>query len=135
MFSDSKKKTRTTTGSSVQQNRIVEGTKIVGTIVSDGGMRIDGEIDGDVKTAGKVVLGVTGKIKGTLTCASADFEGKFKGKLKVEEMLTLRSTSQVEGEVFINKLTVEPGAVFNATCAMGSGVKTLNQNSGEEKTA
>lgn len=135
MFSDNKKKARTTTGSGVQQNRIIQGTKIIGTIVSEGGLRIDGEVEGDVKTAGKVVLGSTGVINGTLTCASADFEGVFKGKLTVNEMLSLRSTSQVEGEVFINKLTVEPGAMFNATCTMGSGVKTLNPNSGEEKTA
>lgn len=135
MFSENKKKARSTTGSSAQQNRIIQGTKIIGTIVSEGGLRIDGEIEGDVKTAGKVVLGSTGVINGTLTCSSADFEGVFKGKLTVNEMLSLRSTSQVEGEVFINKLTVEPGAMFNATCTMGSGVKTLNPNSGEEKTA
>lgn len=135
MFSENKKKARSTTGSSAQQNRIIQGTKIIGTIVSEGGLRIDGEIEGDVKTAGKVVLGSTGVINGTLTCSSADFEGVFKGKLTVNEMLSLRNTSQVEGEVFINKLTVEPGAMFNATCTMGSGVKTLNPNSGEEKTA
>jgi cytoskeletal protein CcmA (bactofilin family) len=135
MFSENKKKARTTTGSSAQQNRIIQGTKIIGTIVSEGGLRIDGEVEGEVKTAGKVVLGSTGVINGTLTCSSADFEGNFKGKLTVDEMLTLRSTSQVEGEVFINKLTVEPGAMFNATCTMGSGVKMLNTNSGEEKTA
>lgn len=135
MFSENKKKARSTTGSSAQQNRIIQGTKIIGTIVSEGGLRIDGEIEGDVKTAGKVVLGSTGVINGTLTCSSADFEGVFKGKLTVNEMLSLRSTSQIEGEVFINKLTVEPGAMFNATCTMGSGVKTLNPNSGEEKTA
>ena len=135
MFSDNKKKARSTTGSSAQQNRIIQGTKIIGTIVSEGGIRIDGEVEGDVKTAGKVVLGSTGVINGTLSCTSADFEGVFKGKLTVNEMLSLRSTSQVQGEVFINKLTVEPGAMFNATCTMGSGVKTLNPNSGEEKTA
>jgi cytoskeletal protein CcmA (bactofilin family) len=135
MFSESKKKTRTTTSSITQQNRIVEGTKIIGSIISESGLRIDGEIEGDVKTTGKVVVGPTGKINGTLTCANADFEGAFKGKLTVNEMLSLRSTSQVEGEVFINKLTVEPGAMFNATCTMGSGAKMLNANSVEEKTA
>ena len=134
MFSDNKKKIRTST-SVTQQNRIVQGTKIVGTIVSEGGLRIDGEIEGDIRTSGKVVLGVTGKIKGTLTCNSADFEGEFSGKLNVKEILSLRDTSKVEGEVSINKLSVEPGAVFNATCTMGSGVKSLNTNSSEEKTA
>ncbi|MGB0897497.1 MAG: bactofilin family protein [Flavobacteriaceae bacterium] len=135
MFSDQKKKIKTTTSSSGQQNRIVQGTKIVGTIVSEAGLRIDGEVEGDVTTSGKVVLGETGVLNGTLSCSNADFEGVFKGKLNVKNMLTLRSTSQVEGDVFINKLTVEPGALFNATCSMGAGVKTLNANSVEEKTA
>ena len=135
MFSENKKKAKSTTSSTTQQNRIVQGTKIIGTVVSDGGFRIDGEIEGDVKTQGKVVIGTTGKIKGTLTCENADIEGVFNGKLVVKETLSLRSTATIEGEVFISKLAVEPGATFNATCTMGSGVKTLNTNSIEEKTA
>jgi cytoskeletal protein CcmA (bactofilin family) len=135
MFSENKKKVKSTTSSPTAQNRIVQGTKIIGTIVSDGGFRIDGEIEGDVKTQGKVVIGVTGKIKGTLTCDNADIEGEFNGKLIVKEILSLRSTATLQGEVYINKLAVEPGANFNATCTMGSGVKTLNTNSIEEKTA
>jgi len=135
MFSENKKKAKSITSSTIQQNRIVQGTKIIGTVVSDGGFRIDGEIEGDVKTEGKVVIGTTGKIKGTLTCENADIEGVFNGKLVVKETLSLRSTATIEGEVFISKLAVEPGATFNATCTMGSGVKILNTNSIEEKTA
>jgi len=135
MFSESKKKAKTSMSSNMQQNRIVQGTKIIGSIVSDGGFRIDGEVEGDVKTQGKVVIGATGKIKGTLTCENADIEGGFNGKLIVKETLSLRSTATIEGEVCINKLAVEPGATFNATCTMGTGIKTLNTNSVEEKTA
>ncbi len=133
MFSENKK-TKSAT-STTQQNRIVQGTKITGTLVSEGGLRIDGEIDGDVTVKGKVVIGATGKIKGTLTCANADIEGNFNGKIVVKEMLSLRSTATIEGEVFINKLSVDPGASFNATCTMGSGVKKLKANTFEEKTA
>tara|TARA_B110001450_G_C17662804_1_gene498066 strand:+ start:859 stop:1266 length:408 start_codon:yes stop_codon:yes gene_type:complete len=135
MFSDKKKVKSTTTSPSTAQNRIVKGTKIIGKVVSDGGFRIDGEIEGDVKTEGKVVIGITGKIKGTLTCDNADIEGEFNGKLIVKEILSLRSTAQIDGEVFIGKLAVEPGASFNATCKMGAGMKNLKVNSLEEKTA
>lgn len=135
MFSDSKKKVKSTTSSATAQNRIVKGTKIIGTVVSDGGFRVDGEIEGDVKTQGKVVIGASGKIKGTLTCDNADIEGEFIGKLIVKEILSLRSTAKIDGEVFIGKLAVEPGASFNATCKMGAGMKNLNINSLEEKTA
>lgn len=135
MFSEKKKVKSTTSSSTNQQNRIVQGTKIVGTVVSDGGLRVDGEIEGDVKTKGKVVVGSTGKIKGTLSCLKADIEGDFVGKMTVKEILSLRSTATISGEVFIGKLAVEPGATFNATCTMGVAVKTLNGNSVEEKTA
>jgi cytoskeletal protein CcmA (bactofilin family) len=125
MFSDNKKKVKSTTSSTTAQNRIVQGTKIVGSVVSDGGFRVDGEIEGDITTQGKVVVGVTGKVKGTLTCDNADIEGVFEGKLIVKEILSLRSTANLQGDVFIGKLAVEPGATFNATCKMGSEPQKL----------
>ena len=64
---------------------------------------------------------------------NADFEGGFSGKLKLSGMLTLRSSAYIEGEVEIAKLSVEPGATFNATCSMKGGVKELN-NSEEKPT-
>ncbi len=135
MFSENKKKVKSTTSSPTAQNRIVKGTKIIGTVVSDGGFRIDGEIEGDVKTQGKVVIGVSGKVKGTLVCVNADIEGEFKGKLRVKEILSLRSTANLDGEVFTGKLAVEPGAVFNASCKMGAEAEISNTYLSEEKSA
>ncbi|HLT32995.1 MAG TPA: polymer-forming cytoskeletal protein, partial [Aquaticitalea sp.] len=82
-------------------------------------------IQGNVKTPGKVVIGRTGIIKGTLTSANADIEGKFSGKLMLSDTLSLKSTAYVEGEVEVGKLAVEPGATFNATCAMKGAIKEL----------
>ena len=108
-----------------EQNRISSGTVITGDIVAKGGFRVEGTIRGTVKTAGKVVISKGGLIDGTLSCQTADFEGKFSGKLTVAETLTLRSSAHIEGEVTAGKLAIEPGATFNATCEMKSMVKTL----------
>jgi len=108
-----------------EQNRISSGTVITGDIVAKGGFRVEGTIRGTVKTAGKVVISKGGLIDGTLSCQTADFEGKFSGKLTVAETLTLRSSALIEGEVTAGKLAIEPGATFNATCEMKSMVKTL----------
>jgi len=102
------------------QNRINESTIIKGDIESKGFFRIDGTIEGNVKTSSKVVLGKKGKIIGELTCDHADIEGTFKGKLRVTNLLTLRATSKIEGDAVVGKLSVEPGATLNATCAMGT---------------
>ena len=71
------------------------------------------------------MVGKTGVINGSLEGENADFEGGFSGKLKLSGMLTLRSSAYIEGEVEIAKLSVEPGATFNATCSMKGGVKEL----------
>lgn len=126
MFSDNKKG-RPELDSTSQQNRIAQGTKIVGDITSEGGFRIDGEVEGTVKTPGKVVVGKSGVINGTLEGANADFEGKFSGKLLLSGTLTLKSSALIEGEVIVGKLAVEPGATFNASCSMKGAIKELNK--------
>lgn len=134
MFSDNKKG-RPELDSTSQQNRIAQGTKIVGDISSEGGFRIDGEIEGTLKTPGKVVVGKTGLIKGTLEGANADFEGKFSGKLLLSGTLTLKSSALIEGEVIVGKLAVEPGATFNASCSMKGAIKELNKGEPQKQKA
>lgn len=131
MFSDGKRGRGDAVESSTQQNRIAQGTTIVGDIVSEGGFRIDGAIQGTVKTPGKVVVGKSGIINGTLEGTNADFEGRFSGKMKLSGVLSLKSSAFIEGEVEIGKLAVEPGATFNAVCNMKGAVKELNK--GEQR--
>lgn len=116
MFSD--KKTKEPEVQNTGQNRINDGTILKGDVTSNGYFRIDGVIEGNVKTPSKVVIGKTGVIIGTLSCKNADIEGKVKGVIDVSDTLTLKSTANIEGEVVIGKLAVEPGAIFNATCLM-----------------
>ena len=131
MFSDGKRGRGDAVESSTQQNRIAQGTTIVGDIVSEGGFRIDGTIQGTIKTPGKIVVGKSGIINGTLEGTNADFEGRFSGKMKLSGVLSLKSSAFIEGEVEIGKLAVEPGATFNAVCSMKGAVKELNK--GEQR--
>ena len=132
MFSDTKKGKMTTDNTS-QQNLIVQGTTIVGDITSKGAFRIDGTLQGTLKTTGKVVVGKAGTIKGTLEGVNADFEGKFSGKLKLSGTLSLKSSAHIEGEVEVGKLAVEPGATFNAVCSMKGAVKELNKGEQQQR--
>lgn len=116
-----------------QQNRISSGTVITGDIEADGGFRIEGTLLGNLSTSGKVVISKGGLIKGDLSCQIADFEGTFDGKLNVDETLTIRSSAVIDGEVNAGKLSIEPGASFNATCAMKGAVKSLKNGRKEGK--
>ena len=117
MFSEKKERKKLVEPGSAQ-NRINEGTRLVGDLSSTGFFRIDGCVEGNVKTPSKVVLGKLGVITGTLVCESADIEGRFEGNLQVFGTLTLRATAVVDGDVIVGKLAVEPGAVMNASCTM-----------------
>ena len=119
-----------------ERNTIARNTSLVGDINSDGDFRVDGKIEGTIKTSGRVVIGKDGMVKGTIDCAHADIEGTFSGKLLVDEILSLKSTADISGDVVMGKLSVELGAVFNATCSMKRAVKIM-QEKGEEtkKTA
>ncbi len=101
-----------------QPNRIEKNTKIKGDIISEADFRIDGKLDGNVKTSGKVVIGKDGYIHGKVQCVNADIEGSFNGELNVSELLSLKASAVIEGNVSVNKLAVEPGATFNASCTM-----------------
>jgi len=125
MFSDSKKDKQMTEGTS-NKNIIAQGTKMVGDLTSQGDLRIDGVIEGNIKTSGKVVVGKSGLIKGTLNSTDAYFEGKFSGKLELSGTLTLKASAHIEGEVVAGKLAVEPGATFNVSCIMKGTVKEMN---------
>lgn len=116
---------------SKEQNKIAAGTRIKGDIEAKGAVRIDGSIEGTVRTPGKVVIGKEGNVKGSLECENADIEGKFTGNHTVSGTLSLRSSAIIDGEVIASKLAVEPGAAFNASCSMKGAVKSLKNERGE----
>lgn len=117
MFSDNKRP-RAMNEIGGQPNRIEKNTKIKGDIISEADFRIDGKLDGNVKTSGKIVIGKDGYINGKVECVNADIEGSFNGELLVSDLLSLKSSAVIEGTVSVTKLAVEPGATFNASCTM-----------------
>ncbi|MGY0391296.1 bactofilin family protein [Bizionia sp. KMM 8389] len=125
MFSENKK-SKSSFENSSNQNLIAQGTRIVGDLESDGDFRIDGTVEGTIKTAGKIVVGKSGFVSGTIVGTDAYFEGKFSGTLSITGILTLKSTAVIEGDVTLGKLAVEPGATFNVNCTMNSAKKKTN---------
>jgi len=122
----------------MERNILAKNTKIIGDVSAEGDVRIDGVLEGVLTTTGRVIVGVDGAITGKVFCENADIEGTFSGELKVHKMLTIKATASISGDVILGKLSAEPGATFNASCAMKGAVKELNLNertTSEEKTA
>jgi len=118
----------------LERNVIGKKTSIIGDINSEGDFRIDGVVEGNVRVKGRVIIGKEGKVSGAIECANADVEGEVSGNLVVSDMLTLKTSATINGEVVIGKLTVEPGASFNATCSMKGMIKELSKNETKKAT-
>lgn len=115
-------------------NLIGLGTQIVGDITSAGDVRIDGTLNGNIKLNGRLVVGPNGKIEGNVVCQNADISGEVKGTVEVVEMLALKATAKILGDMITGKLSIEPGAVFTGSCNMGAIVKNIN-SAGEKSIA
>jgi len=100
-------------------NSLVQGTSIEGKVKAESDIRIDGTIKGNLDCTAKVIIGPTGYVEGNVNCANAIIEGRFEGVLNVKELLNVRNSAKINGEITTNKLIVEAGAVFNVTCKMG----------------
>src|SRR3989304_2754266 len=111
-------------------NRISSGTGIKGDVKTNGDIRIDGALEGNLVTLGKLVIGSSGKIKGEIECKNSDIEGEVSGKIMVKELLSLKRTSKIFGDIITDKLAIEPGAVFTGKCTMSSN--TSNATKPEE---
>jgi len=100
---------------------IESSTKIVGDIYSKADFRIDGIVEGNITTTGKVVIGKSGKINGKINSSNADISGSVSGKIEVAETLSLMSESLIQGDIVTGKLSVEEGAQVDASISMKSG--------------
>jgi cytoskeletal protein CcmA (bactofilin family) len=115
-------------------NQIMAGTTITGDVVCDGNIRIDGVLNGNLSAKGKVVIGPNGVIDGELNCQNADISGTVKAKVTVAELLSLKATAKLNGDISTNKLSIEPGANFSGACSMGGIVKDFTKHgAGAEK--
>jgi len=116
---DDPTQTSTTTAPSGSTNTLANGTSVEGTINAASDIRVDGKLKGILNCKGRVIIGPQGFIEGDISCENAIVEGKFSGKLNVTEILTVKESAVLEGEVKTGKLNIQPGAVFNGNCSMG----------------
>lgn len=106
-------------------NLIGAGTVIEGDIRSTGDIRIDGTVYGHVNSKAKVVIGATGVVEGDVVSQNSDVSGMIKGKTTVSELLFLKSSAKMIGDIVTGKLVVEVGATFTGSCNMGPEIKDM----------
>ena len=133
MFSNNNNNMKNSTNNPSVINMVGNGTVINGDIQSKSDIRIDGTLKGSVKTEGKLVVGSSGVVEGDVVCSNADISGEIKAKITVSQLLALKSTSKLNGDIVTNKLSIEPGATFSGSCSMGAVIKDIKHAEKQEK--
>lgn len=110
---------------SSSNTHIAKGAAITGDIETYGTIRLEGKIFGNLRSKGKASLGESAYVQGNILAQSAEIAGEVKGTVEIAEILTLKGTAIINGDIVCNKLIVEAGATFNGKCQMGTIVKEI----------
>ena len=113
-------KNETKAPKTVEQNvnnvsRIAQGAAIKGDLSAPTDIRVDGSVDGTLRSEGRVVAGESARLSGKLFCVNADIWGRMDGDIYVKEMLSLKGSSVVNGDIYVSKVQVELGAQVNGS--------------------
>ena len=102
---------------------IAFGTTMKGEVETKGILVVEGNFIGDVLGCKKVVVGAKGKIQGNFNVDVALVFGTVEGSIEVNELLEIKTSGVVIGEIMTNRLAVENGGVINGNCQMNTVVK------------
>ena len=105
------------------------GTQLNGNIKASAAMRIDGEVEGDIISKDKLVLGINGVITGSIEAEEVVVGGAIYGSIKAQKCLLLQSTGKIEGDVQAKEIEVEKGGFFKGSCTMKEDSPTINMAS------
>ncbi|MDX2304051.1 MAG: polymer-forming cytoskeletal protein [Microscillaceae bacterium] len=119
------KETRPTEANNNSETRIGKGATLYGDIETAGNIRLDGQVVGNIRSKARVVLGESAQLKGNLLAQNAEIFGEIDGRVEIADILTLKSSSNVKGDVICNKFVTESGANFNGKCQMGNAIKEI----------
>jgi cytoskeletal protein CcmA (bactofilin family) len=125
MFNNSSDKTKIVEKSTESTSNIGKGATITGDIETHGNIRVEGMVKGNITSKSKIAQGPSSYVEGKVLALNAEIEGEIKGSVEVAELLILRPTAIIHGDITTNKLIVESGASFNGTCKMGITIKEI----------
>ncbi len=107
--------------SSKPETIIGANTRFVGTLTSDGNVRVDGSVEGDIEILGNLIIGATGRVIATVKAQNVHVSGAVKGEVTATENLEISPTGKLWGDITTAALHIEPGGLFRGQSEMRTG--------------
>jgi cytoskeletal protein CcmA (bactofilin family) len=101
---------------------IGSNTRFQGTLTSDGNIRIDGSVEGDIEVLGNLIVGETGRVIATIKAQNVHVSGAVKGEITAVEQLEISPTGKVWGDITTAALHIEPGGLFRGQSSMTTNI-------------
>jgi cytoskeletal protein CcmA (bactofilin family) len=121
-------KSKSESNQGLQSISIISTDSIIkGDMESEGDIRIDGKLIGNINCKAKIIIGQQGKVEGNLNGNQADILGTINGDIKMTGQLNLLGKSIINGNIHVGKLQMESTVVFNGKCVMGANIVELTQ--------
>lgn len=92
-----------------------------GRLESQGAIRIEGRFEGEIKTESDVIVGEKGRTQANIEAANLFLAGQLQGNVVVSGRLEIASTGRLEGDVWAQVISIEPGGFFQGYCHMSQG--------------
>ncbi len=108
------------------------GMRVVGDCDSDGAIRVEGMVQGNIRAGKAVVVGKDGVVDGDISTQDAVIAGTVRGVLRAESRLEVQASSRIEGEVIAARMQLEEGAIVNGTIQMGKGAEFPSKSAGQQ---
>lgn len=119
--------------STVDISILSSGVKIEGKLYSEGNMRIDGKVIGDVTVNGNLTLGDGSEVEGEVKAMNVTLSGNVKGSVEANEKVVLESTSILTGDLTAKILVIEEGAKFDGRSSMEKQRPKIESSDGTKK--
>jgi cytoskeletal protein CcmA (bactofilin family) len=102
-----------------------EGAEFEGTLVFDGRVRIDGKLEGEVKSDGVLILGRAALLRGKVEVGTLIVRGGVVwGDVHAKRLVELYAPGQVHGTIVAPQMYLEKGATLDGRCLMPEPERT-----------
>lgn len=89
-----------------------------GRLEIHGDLKIQGNVEGELKASGDVTVDSTAAIKASIEGSNVNVKGQVTGNVTAKKRLTLGGSGRLNGDVKVARLTVEDGASLNGNVTM-----------------
>lgn len=114
---------------------IAPGMRVQGELSSDGIVKIEGVVIGNVQAEHQVLVAKGGLVEGDILAREAILAGEVRGTIHAQERVEVQATSQIQGDIVTRRLVIQEGGEINGHIRMGAGdelVALLEKPGGKE---